>query len=310
MSVTSSSSSQVYDTIIECISEAQSNSIEAQEKALQTLASITKVNPKNRNFLAQIDGAITTLATLTNSPSPIIQTLSLLTLFNLSLNPNLKPSLADMQTIHHLNSRITSSLSSSPPDSCKLASSLICSLAMHDKNKAKFGVAGTVQLLVKAIKDSPRDFHHHLLSSLAELVQFHGNCTVAVRSGAVPALLGVVKETSDEDLASTSLVILGLLARFEEGLNGLKKSKEIVSDMLFVLKGRSMLSKEGAVDILLRLLDDDCEGFVSEVMLLPEFAMAVADLSVRGSARVRGKADLVMKKMAEVTLISDVEQWI
>ncbi|MED6174343.1 hypothetical protein PIB30_068165 [Stylosanthes scabra] len=308
MSVTSSSSSRVYDTIIECVSElAQSNSIEAQEKALQTLASITKVSPQNRNILSQIDGAITTLATLTNSPSPIIQTLSLLTLFNLSLNPDLKHSLADMQTIHHLNSRIVSSNS---PDSCKLASSLICSLAMHDKNKAKFGVAGTVQLLVKAIKDSPHEFHHHLLSSLAELVHFHGNCTLAVRSGAIPVLLGVVKETVDEDLASTSLVVLGLLARFDEGLNRLKKREEIVSDMLCVLKGRSMMSKEGAVDILLRLLDDHCERCVNEALLLPEFTMAVTDLSVRGSVKLRGKANLLLKKMADASLVSDVEQWI
>ncbi|MED6207096.1 hypothetical protein PIB30_032677 [Stylosanthes scabra] len=312
MSVTSSSSSRVYDTIIECLSElSQSNSIEAQEKSLQTLASITKVSPQNRNFLSQIDGAIPTLATLTSSPSPIIQTLSLLTLFNLSLNTNLKHSLADMQTIHQLNSRIVSSSSSSSPDSCKLASSLICSLAMHDKNKAKFGVAGTVQLLVKAIKNSHHEFHHHLLSSLAELVHFHGNCTLAVRSGAIPVLLGVVKNAIDEDLASTSLVVLGLLARFDEGLNGLKKSEEIVSDMLCVLKGRSMLSKEGAVDILLRLFDEDCEErCVKEALLLPEFAMAVTDVSVRGSVKLRGKANLLLKKMADASLVSDMEQWI
>ncbi|KAL5144923.1 U-box domain-containing protein 12 [Glycine soja] len=115
----------------------ETKSIEVQEKVLQTLASITKVSAQNRTMLAQTDNAIPTLASLTNSSSPIIQTLSLLTLFNLSLNPDLKQSLADMETS-------TSSLESS-----KLVSSLICSLAMHDKNKAKFGVAGTIQLLVE-----------------------------------------------------------------------------------------------------------------------------------------------------------------
>lgn len=178
---------------------------------------------------------------------------------------------------------------------------------MHEKNKAKFGVAGTVQLLVKAIEGSPHDTEaHHLLSSLAELVQFHGNCTLAVRAGAVPVLLGVVKSTDSEDLAATSLAALGLLARFDEGLNGLKKTDEIMSAMLSVLKGRSLLSKEGAADILIRLFDDS-EGCINEALLLPEFSTALADLSVRGSARVRGKADLLMRKLAEVSLATNVE---
>lgn len=139
-----SSASRVFDTINECLSLVQSSGSthEAQEKGLQTLAAITKVSPQNRTLLAQTEGAIPTLATLTNAPSPIIQTLSLLTLFNLSLNPDLKQPLADMETIYCLNSLISSS--SCSLDSSKLASSLICSLAMLDKNKAKFGVAGNI----------------------------------------------------------------------------------------------------------------------------------------------------------------------
>ncbi|RCW19429.2 hypothetical protein GLYMA_04G068600v4, partial [Glycine max] len=240
-----SSVSRVVDTITECLSLVQSDSIEVQEKALQTLASITKVSPQNRTMLAQTDNAIPTLASLTNSSSPVIQTLSLLTLFNLSLNPDLKQSLADMETIHYLNSLITST---SSLDSSKLASSLICSLAMHDKNKAKFGVAGTVQLLVKAIEGSHDA--HHLLSSLAELVHFHGNCTLAVRAGAVPVLLRVAKGTDNEDLAGTSLAVLSLLARFDEGLNGLKRTDEIVKAMLSVMKGRSLLRLLGDTNML------------------------------------------------------------
>lgn len=167
-------------------------------------------------------------------------------------------------------------------------------------------MAGTVQLLVKAIEGSRDcDAHHHLLSSLAELVQFHGNCTLAVRAGAVPVLLQVVKSTdNNEDLAGTSLAVLGLLARFDEGLNGLKKTDEIIGSMLGVLKGRSLLSKEGAADILLRLFDDS-EECVTEALMLPEFSSVLADLSVRGSVRVRNKAELLMRKIAKVSLEAD-----
>lgn len=167
-------------------------------------------------------------------------------------------------------------------------------------------MAGTIQLLVKAIEGSHGSDAHHLFSSLAELVHFHGNCTLAVRAGAIPVLLGVVQNTDSEDLAGTSLAVLNLLARFDEGLNGLKKTNEIVKAMLSAMKGRSLLSKEGAADILLRLFDDN-EGCVTEALMLPEFSTVLADLCVRGSVRVRDKADLLMRRMAKVSLDSDFE---
>ncbi|PON57907.1 Coatomer beta subunit [Parasponia andersonii] len=300
-------SAVVPEKITLCLSEVQSESHETQERALRTLASITKVSPQNRSLLAQSEGAIPVFLTLSKSPSSIIQVLSLAILFNLSLNPDLKKSLADMETISHLNSMIASPETS--PESGRLASSLVCSLAMLDKNKAKFGVAGTIQLLIEAI--SRPDYRglatHHLLSSLAELVQFHGNSTLAVRSGAIPALIQVVESMDCEDLAGTSLAVLCLLARFDEGLNALKKTEGIVSRMVNVLKGRCMLSKEGAAEILIRLFDES-EGCVRDAMRLPEFSTVLADLSVRGSARAREKASLLMKKMMEADLDSYVDE--
>ncbi|XP_025012490.1 uncharacterized protein LOC112534124 [Ricinus communis] len=286
------------ETIAQCVSDAQSDSIEVQQKALHTLASMTKVSPHNRSLVAQTDGAISAFLMLTESSSPIIETLALAILFNLSLNPDLKQSLADMDTINLLNSVIVSSRSL---QSSRLASSLVCSLAMLDKNKAKFGVAGTIQILVDAVSGPRGPATHHLLSSLAELVQFHGNCTVAVRSGAVEVLIRIVESTGGEDLAGTSLAILGLLARFEEGLNALIRSDHIVSCMADVLKGRCMLGKEGAAEILVRLFDES-EDCVRDALELPEFSTVLADISVRGSSRAREKAAQLMKKMTEASL--------
>ncbi|CAK7353600.1 unnamed protein product [Dovyalis caffra] len=289
---------QFREIITECLSDVQSDSVDVQQKALQTLASLTKVSPQNRSLLAQTDGAISTLLTLTKISSSIIRVLALSILFNLSLNPDLKGTLADMETIHHFNSII---ISTSSPEISRLACSLICSLAMLDKNKAKFGVAGTVQVLVGAVSGPRGPAFHHLLSSLAELVQFHGNCTVAVRSGAVQVLIGVVESTDSEDLAGTSLAVLGLLVRFNEGLNALIRTDQIVSSMLNVLKGRCMLSKEGAAEILLRLFDES-EGCVRDAFRLPEFSSVLADISVRGSSKAREKAAQLMKKMMEANL--------
>lgn len=176
---------------------------------------------------------------------------------------------------------------------------------MLDKNKAKFGVGNTIQSLVKAISGPRGPAVHHLLSSLAELVQFHGNCSEAVRAGAVPVLIQVVESTDGEDLTGTSLAILGLLARFDEGLNALTKRDQIVNSMLEVLKGRCMLSKEGAAEILIRLFEES-EGCVRDALRL-EFSSVLADLSVRGSARARERAGVLLKKLMEVDLDSYME---
>ncbi|KAL3500366.1 hypothetical protein ACH5RR_039459 [Cinchona calisaya] len=297
------SSVRVRETIVQCLDEIQSDSRDNQLKALQTLVSITKVNPQNRNLLAQTDGAISILLSLSKSSSQAVENLAVSILFNLSLNPNLKQSLADMENIIYLNSAILSPVSA---ESSKLAASFLCSLAMLDKNKAKFGVAGTIQVLVSAISSQSRGpASHHLLSSLAELVQFHGNCTLAVHSGAVPMLLKVAENGDSEDLRGTSLAILCLLARFEEGLNALRKTDEIVDSMVDILKGRCMLSKEGAADILLRLFDES-EGCIRDALRIPEFLSVLADVSVRGSSRAREKASLLMKKMMEANLDSYV----
>lgn len=156
-------------------------------------------------------------------------------------------------------------------------------------------------MLVKAISGPRGPAAHHLLSSLAELVQFHGNCTVAVRSGVVQVLIQITESTDNEDLAGTSLTILGLLARFDEGLNALRKTEQVVSVMAKVLKGRCMLSKEGAAEILLRLFDES-QGCVRDALRVPDFSSVLADLSVRGSAKAREKATLLMEKIMEASL--------
>lgn len=281
------------------MSELQSESHENQQKALLTLVSITKVSPQNRNLLAQTKGVVSTLLSLSMSPSSTtIQLLALSVLFNLSLNPNLKQTLADMEKILFLNSVILSSTSAEPS---RIAASLLCSLAMLDKNKAKFGVAGTVEALVKVISRPRGPASHHFLSTLAELVQFHGNCTVAVRSGAVPVLIKLVEDSDCQDLAGTSLAILCLLARFEEGLTALKEMDKIVALLIEILKGKCTLSKEGAADILLRLFDES-EGCIRDALRLPEFSSVLADLSVRGSVIAREKASLLMKKLMEANM--------
>jgi hypothetical protein len=110
-----------------------------------------------------------------------------------------------------------------------------------------------------------------------------------------------VESTDGEDLAGTSLAVLGHLARFNEGLNALIRTDQIVSSMLNVLRGRCMLSKEGAAEILLRLFDES-EGCVRDAFRLPEFSSVLADISVRGSSKAREKANQLLKKMVDANL--------
>lgn len=154
---------------------------------------------------------------------------------------------------------------------------------------------------MKAISGPWSPASHHLLSLLAELVQFHGNCTLAVRAGAVPVLIKVAESTNTEDQAGTALVILGLLARFEDGLKELKRTDRAVARMVGILKTGCFLSKEGAAEILLRLFDDS-DKCLREAAELPEFSSALAEISVGGSGRAREKATLLMKKVMDADL--------
>ncbi|XP_068649134.1 U-box domain-containing protein 12-like [Aristolochia californica] len=287
--------------ITDCLAQAKSENPELQLRALQALSYLTKVSPMNRNIIAQSNEALSIISAL--SKSSVTQTLSLSILFNLSLNPNLRQSLAKMETIHHLNSVILSPCS---PESGKLAASLICSLAMLDRNKAVFGVAGTIHALVESLRSFRSTAGHHLLSSLAELVQFHGNCTLAVRSGAVPVLFEMVKDTENEDLAGSSLTTLGLLARFDEGVDAIRTTEGVIGLLVDVLRRGSMPSKEGSAELLLRLFEER-EECLREAVKLPEFLNLVADLSVRGSSKAREKASLLMRKTTEANLDSYVE---
>lgn len=126
--------------------------------------------------------------------------LSLSILLNLSLNPGLKGLLQTWKP--------------SSSEYSRLASSLICSLVMLDKKKCQiwsgwyYPVAGQGRLGA-SWPGCP------VLSSLAELVQFHGNCILSVRAGAVPVLMQIVESTDGEVLAGTSLAfsvsLLGLM---------------------------------------------------------------------------------------------------
>ncbi|KAK7850836.1 hypothetical protein CFP56_043661 [Quercus suber] len=69
------SSARIRETVGESLFEALSSSHEVQQKVLEILVSITKVSPQNRNLLAQTDGAIPALLTLSKSSSSIIQAL-------------------------------------------------------------------------------------------------------------------------------------------------------------------------------------------------------------------------------------------
>ncbi|XP_077225709.1 uncharacterized protein LOC143858902 [Tasmannia lanceolata] len=291
-------STQIRETITKCLAQAQSESDGIQHKALLTLSYLTKISPNNRNLLAQTNEAIPTLLALCTSSTTC--TLALSILFNLSLNPNLRQFLAKTEAIQLLNSIIIAPCS---PESVKLAGSFICSLAMLDKNKAGFGVAGTVQTLVKALGATQCLAAHHLLSSLAELVQFHGNCTLAVRAGAVPVLIQVVKITDGEDLAGSSLDILARMARFDEGIEAIRMTDGIVGLLVDVLKRRCMLSKEGSAEILCQLFDKR-EECVNEAVRFPEFSSLVNDLSIRGSSSAREKVGLLTRKMMIVNIDS------
>lgn len=173
---------------------------------------------------------------------------------------------------------------------------------MLDKNKTVFGVGGTIEAIIKALTNSAdaSSAVHHLLSSLAELVQFHGNSTLAVRAGAVPMLVQILNGTA-EDLGGPSLAILGLLARFEEGVRAISSVVGVVGLMVNGLRRGCMVSRESAAEILIKLFEGS-EDLMMEATEKAEFCSLLADLSIRGSTKAREKAGALMKMVMEADL--------
>lgn len=287
--------SEAVDAIAECLAQAESESEEARATALQTLSALTKLSSHNRDLVALTDGSLPLLLSLSASP------LALSTLLHLSLNPNLKKPIA---SVDGLLGRLSSLIvcPSASPQAAALAASLVCSLAMHDKNKAPLGVAGAVEAVVQTLviaTTSPSAGAaapaHHLLSSLAELAKFHGNCTLAVRAGAVPVLVRILDGQAD-DLAGTASVVLARLACFEEGMGAIREVPGVAWVLLEAVRKGCIVGRESAMEVLVRLLGESRE-LTEEVAASEDTPSLLADLSIRGSAKLRDQAALLMKLM-------------
>ncbi|XP_064975023.1 U-box domain-containing protein 12-like [Musa acuminata AAA Group] len=289
-------------TIADCLAQAQSDSVEARTSALTTLSALTRLSSRNRDLLSHTQHALPLLLGLSHSEPTLPLALSVL--LHLSLNPNLKQPLAAVPGfVPRLNSLVLSPSAST--QAAKLAASLICSLAMHDKNKAPLGVAGAVHTVVEALGCSAA--RPHVLSSLAELVQFHGNCTLAVRAGAVPVLARIVGGLA-EDLGATCVVVLARMARFEEGIQAIREVEGVVGTLVDWLRRGCIASKESAMEVLARLFEERDE-LMRETAGRDDFSSLLADLSIGGSTKLREKAGLLMKMMesSDLDLDWDVE---
>lgn len=281
------------DAVSECLAQAESESEGVRAMALQTLSSLTKLSSHNRDLVALTEGALPLLLSLSASP------LALSTLLHLSLNPNLKKPIASVDGLLGRLSSLILCPSASPQVSA-LAASLVCSLAMHDKNKAPLGVAGAVEAVVQTLavastSHSAGAAAHHLLSSLAELAQFHGNCTLAVRAGAVAVLARILSGPA-EGLAGTASVVLARLASFEEGMGAIREVPGVAWVLLEAVRKGCMVGRESAMEVLVRLLRENRE-LTQEVAASEDTSSLLADLSIRGSAKLRDQAALLMKMM-------------
>ncbi|WOL09208.1 hypothetical protein Cni_G17961 [Canna indica] len=170
---------------------------------------------------------------------------------------------------------------------------------MHDKNKATLGVAGSVAAVVKALASSPSVAapRYHLLSSLAELDHFHGNCTLAVRAGAVPVLVRILGGPA-EDLSGASVFVLARLARFEEGIKAIREMEGVTTLLVNGLRTGCTVSTESAMEVLVRLLEENVQ-LMRDVAGSEESSSLLVDLSITGSPKLREKAGLMMKMMED-----------
>ncbi|ERN03572.1 hypothetical protein AMTRI_Chr05g71100 [Amborella trichopoda] len=273
----------------------QPPSLQAQQTSLHVLMALTRLSQHNRDQLAQAHQAIPTLLSLSRPPNPpATSLLSLSVLFNLSLNPKLKPTLATPGLISLLNDTLLDEIEE---ETSRLSASLLCSLALHHKNKAMLGVEGTIQALVGSL-DVPYRATQHALSALGELVLFHGNNTLAIEADAVPLLLGIVEREDGEELVGSALSVLNLLLRHSEGVAAVRRESGCIGVVVGAIRRRSMLSKESSCEILLRLFKERDEWILEAEE--QGLSLLLTDLSIRGSAKAREKSMVLLEMVVEL----------
>ncbi|XP_057804640.1 U-box domain-containing protein 1-like [Salvia miltiorrhiza] len=273
------------------VGKLATGSRDIQRQAAYELRLLAKTGMDNRSIIAEA-GAIPFLVTLLGSPDSRIQENAVTALLNLSIHENNKMLIMAAGAI---GSIVEVLQSGNTMEARENAAATIFSLSIIGEHKAIIGAhPRAIPALVRLLGEGTTAGKRDAATALFNLALFNANRGKVILSGAVPLLIDLL--TDDKaGITDDALAVLALLLGCAQGLEEIRRSRDLVPLLIDLLRFGSSKGKENAITLLLGLCKDGGEEVAPRLLMNPFSIPSLQRLTADGSLKARRKADALLR---------------
>lgn len=291
ISVTKAAADAVKMTAEFLVGKLATGSRDIQRQAAYELRLLAKTGMDNRRLIADA-GAIPFLVTLLTSPDSRIQENAVTALLNLSIHENNKMLIMAAGAIDSIVEVLQSGKTMEAKEN---AAATIFSLSIIGENKATIGAhPRAIPALVRLLGEGTTAGKRDAATALFNLALFNVNRGKVILSGAVPLLIDLL--TDDKaGITDDALAVLAILLGCSQGLEEIRRSRDLVPLLVDLLRFGSSKGKENAITLLLGLCKDGGEEVAPRLLMNPFSIPSLQRLTAYGSLKARRKADALLR---------------
>ncbi|KAH6823476.1 hypothetical protein C2S53_017533 [Perilla frutescens var. hirtella] len=291
ISVTKAAVDAVKMTAEFLVGKLATGSRDIQRQAAYELRLLAKTGMDNRRIIAEA-GAIPFLVTLLGSPDSRIQENAVTALLNLSIHENNKMLIMAAGAIDSIVDVLQAGKTMEAKEN---AAATIFSLSIIGEHKAIIGAhPRAIPALVRLMGEGTTAGKRDAATALFNLALFNVNRAKVILAGAVPLLIDLL--TDDKaGITDDALAVLALLLGCAEGLEEIRRSRDLVPLLIDLLRFGSSKGKENAITLLLGLCKDGGEEVARRLLMNPFSIPSLQRLTADGSLKARRKADALLR---------------
>ncbi|KAL2248936.1 U-box domain-containing protein 1-like [Sesamum indicum] len=273
------------------VGKLATGSPDIQRQAAYEIRLLAKTGMENRRIIAEA-GAIPFLVTLLGSLDSRIQENAVTALLNLSINENNKTLIMAAGAIDNVVDVLQSGRTMEAKEN---AAAAVFSLSIIDDYKVIIGahpraIPALVGLLGEGTPAGKRD----AATALFNLAVLNVNRAKVILAGAIPLLINLL--TDDKaGVTDDALAVLALLLGCPEGLEEIRKSRNLIPLLIDLLRFGSSKGKENSITLLLGLCKDGGEDVARRLLMNPRSVPSLQSLTTDGSPKARRKADALLR---------------
>lgn len=227
------------------VKDLSSQSYELQTAAAAELRFLAKHNMENRIIMGNC-GAIAPLITLLHSDMKPIQENAVTALLNMSINENLKATIAEAGALEPLIHVLRTGNDGAKEN----AAACLFSLSILEEYRMKIGRSGAVKALVDLLGSGTIRGKKDAATALFNLSIFHENKARIVQAGAVKHLVELLDP--GREMVDKAVALLANLSTITEGSSAIAREGGIPS-LVEVVETGTQRGKENSASILLQL---------------------------------------------------------